>query len=101
MLQPFAFLGRGLSLGAAAARVRRTRAETAKRNTPLAKRRIATHRSDTAKTRKDAVREKKAGSAKVLGVTKDGVRILKPKGRATHFTQKELLDAVRAAKGAS
>jgi hypothetical protein len=54
-----------------------------------------------AKTRKNAVREKKAAFAKVLGVTKDGVRILKPKGRATHFTQKELRDAVRATKGAS
>lgn len=30
----------------------------------------------------------------VLGTTKDGVRILKPNGRATHFTPKELRDAV-------
>jgi hypothetical protein len=30
----------------------------------------------------------------VLGTTKDGVRILKPNGRPTHFTQKELRDAV-------
>ncbi|MFO1102380.1 MAG: hypothetical protein U1E20_05690 [Methylocystis sp.] len=40
---------------------------------------------------------------KVLGVTKDGVRILKPKGKATHFSTKEIRDAistVRAAKRA-
>ncbi|RNJ51753.1 hypothetical protein [Methylocystis hirsuta] len=40
---------------------------------------------------------------KVLGVTKDGVRILKPKGEATHFSSKEIRDAiatVRAAKRA-
>ncbi len=40
---------------------------------------------------------------KVLGVTKDGVRILKPKGNATHFTPKELREAVatvRASKRA-
>lgn len=34
-----------------------------------------------------------AGKA-VLGTTKDGVHILKPNGRATHFTQKEVRDAV-------
>ena len=40
---------------------------------------------------------------KVLGTTKDGVRILKPKGKATHFSAKEIRDAistVRAAKRA-
>ncbi|MBM3550677.1 MAG: hypothetical protein FJX45_02695 [Alphaproteobacteria bacterium] len=40
---------------------------------------------------------------KVLGKTKDGVRILKPKGKATHFSEKEIRDAistVRAAKRA-
>lgn len=45
----------------------------------------------------------KAVAAKVLGTTKDGVRILKPKGKATHFTAKELQGAiasVRAAKKA-
>jgi hypothetical protein len=31
----------------------------------------------------------------VLGVTRDGVRILKP-GRGTHFTRKEARDAVAA-----
>lgn len=40
-------------------------------------------------------------NAKVLGVTKDGVRILKPKSKATHFSAEEIRDAiatVRAAK---
>lgn len=46
---------------------------------------------------------KRAAGTKVLGTTKDGVLILKPKGAPTHFTQKELRDAVatvRAARGA-
>jgi hypothetical protein len=46
---------------------------------------------------------KTSGGADVLGVTNDGVRILKPKGRATHFTRKELratVATVRAAKQA-
>ena len=34
------------------------------------------------------------GSYEVLGTTKDGVKILKPKGRATHFTEKELREAI-------
>ncbi|HUZ91759.1 MAG TPA: hypothetical protein VMU78_07650 [Methylocella sp.] len=37
---------------------------------------------------------------KVLGTTKDGVRILKPKGKATHFTQKELRSAVASVRAA-
>jgi hypothetical protein len=39
--------------------------------------------------------------AKVLGTTFDGVRILKPKGKATHFTVPELeaaISRVRAAR---
>ena len=36
----------------------------------------------------------------VLGVTKDGVRILKTRGKATHFTTKEIRKAVAAAKAA-
>ncbi len=43
---------------------------------------------------------KRFGGPKVLGVTKDGVRILKPKGKATHFTPKELRDAVATARAA-
>lgn len=42
-------------------------------------------------------------ASKVLGTTKDGVRILKPKGKATHFSAKEIREAistVRAAKRA-
>ncbi len=42
----------------------------------------------------------KARGAKVLVTTKDGVRILKPKGKATHFTEKELDDAIAAARSA-
>ena len=43
------------------------------------------------------VRDSKSGKSvagKVLGTTRDGVRILKPRGNATHFTQKELREAV-------
>lgn len=42
----------------------------------------------------------KSVSGKVLGTTKDGVRILKPKGKATHFTQKELRSAVASVRAA-
>jgi hypothetical protein len=40
------------------------------------------------------------GGYKVLGTTKDGVKILKPKGRATHFTEKELRDAIAIVRSA-
>jgi hypothetical protein len=33
-------------------------------------------------------------ASRVLGTTTDGVKILKPKGRATHFTDKEIRDAI-------
>jgi hypothetical protein len=36
----------------------------------------------------------------VLGVTRDGVRILKQPGGATHFTAKELHDAIRLVREA-
>lgn len=39
----------------------------------------------------------KASAGSVLGVTRDGVRILN-QGKATHFTQKELRDAVRSVR---
>jgi hypothetical protein len=42
----------------------------------------------------------KSVAGKVLGTTKDGVRILKPKGYATHFTQKELRSAVASVRAA-
>ena len=48
-----------------------------------------------------AIRDSKSGKSvagKVLGTTRDGVRILKPRGNATHFTQKELRDAVARAR---
>lgn len=50
--------------------------------------------SKTARASKSA----KSAASKVLGVTRDGVRILKPRGKATHFTQKELRDAVARAR---
>ncbi len=37
-------------------------------------------------------------TTKVLGITKDGVRILKPRGKATHFTQRELRSAIASAR---
>lgn len=43
------------------------------------------------------------GTSRVLGTTKDGVDILKPRGRSTHFTVKELraaITSVRASKEA-
>jgi len=40
------------------------------------------------------------GGSRVLGTTKDGVHILKPTGKATHFTPKELRDAVATARAA-
>jgi hypothetical protein len=43
-------------------------------------------------------RTAKSAASKILGITKDGVRILKPRGKATHFTQKELRDAVARAR---
>jgi hypothetical protein len=55
------------------------------------------------KTRYGGKSTKLVAGTKVVGTTKDGVRILKPKGKATHFTQKELhgaIASVRAAKKA-
>jgi hypothetical protein len=49
------------------------------------------------KTSKAASRK----GSKVLGTTFDGVQILKPKGKATHFTVRELeaaISRVRAAR---
>lgn len=39
-----------------------------------------------------------SGGYRVLGTTRDGVAILKPKGSATHFTDKELVQAIQAAR---
>jgi hypothetical protein len=41
----------------------------------------------------------KSAAGKILGVTKDGVRIL-DQGRATHFTAKELRSAVKSVQAA-
>ena len=46
------------------------------------------------KSARDARTGRFIGSYEVLGTTKDGVKILKPKGRATHFTEKELREAI-------
>ena len=51
-------------------------------------------------SKKTAARRKTVGKvegAKVLFTTKDGVRILKPKAKATHFTEKELESVIAAA----
>jgi hypothetical protein len=48
----------------------------------------------TSKTSKAASRK----GSKVLGTTFDGVRILKPKGKATHFTTGELRRAIANAR---
>ena len=50
------------------------------------------------KTPQPVKARKKLAGPKVLGVTTDGVRILKPKGNATHFTPKELREAVATVK---
>jgi hypothetical protein len=56
---------------------------------------------------KQSIRPKLTGKAakasrrpKVVGVTKDGVRILASKGKATHFTAKEIREAVAAVRAA-
>jgi hypothetical protein len=41
---------------------------------------------------------KVVGASKVLGMTKDGVRILKPRGRPTHFSQSEIREAVASVR---
>ncbi len=53
-----------------------------------------------AKIARDAKTGRIVGGYKVLGTTKDGVKILKPKGRATHFTEKELRDAIATVRSA-
>jgi hypothetical protein len=47
-----------------------------------------------AKASKAPGAKKAAAGSKVLGTTFDGVQILKPKFKATHFTNKELRDAI-------
>jgi len=53
-------------------------------------------KSDPIKPRREAktvARDARTGEF-IIGTTRDGVRILKPKGKATNFTQKELRDAI-------
>lgn len=52
----------------------------------------------TIKTDRSGKTSKFVGTSRVLGTTKDGVNILKPRGRPTHFTAKELRDAILAAR---
>jgi hypothetical protein len=51
-------------------------------------------------TGRDTKTGRVVGGYKVLGTTKDGVRILKPKGHATHFTDKELRKAIATVRSA-
>jgi hypothetical protein len=46
-------------------------------------------------------RTAKSAARKILGITKDGVRILKPRWNATHFTQKEVRRAVARARASN
>ena len=65
----------------------------------------STHRKSMAKnTTPKVARNAKGGrfvgGYKVLGTTTDGVKILKPKGHPTHFTEKELRDAITVVRSA-
>jgi hypothetical protein len=55
---------------------------------------------ETSKAVRNAQTGRLVGGYKVLGTTKDGVKILKPKGRATHFTEKELREAIATVRSA-
>jgi hypothetical protein len=57
-------------------------------------------KSITPKAGRSANGERSVDGYKVLGTTKDGVRILKPKGHATHFTDKELRKAIATVRSA-
>jgi hypothetical protein len=52
-----------------------------------------------ARARKTPAKTGKAGN--VLGTTADGVRILKPKGKATNFTARELQAAIASIRARS
>jgi hypothetical protein len=57
-------------------------------------------KDNSSRTGRDAKAGRIVGGYKVLGTTKDGVRILKPKGHATHFTDKELRKAIATVRSA-
>jgi hypothetical protein len=57
-------------------------------------------KDNSSRTGRDAKVGRVVGGYKVLGTTKDGVRILKPKGHATHFTDKELRKAIATVRSA-
>lgn len=46
------------------------------------------------KKSKAPARQTTVGGYKILGTTSDGVKILKPRTKATHFTDKELREAI-------
>ncbi len=43
-------------------------------------------------------KSKRAPKSQILGVTHDGVEILKPRGKPTHFTNRELVETIRRVK---
>jgi hypothetical protein len=57
-------------------------------------------KDNSSRTSRDAKAGRFIGGYKVLGTTKDGVRILKPRGHATHFTDKELRKAIATVRSA-
>jgi hypothetical protein len=50
----------------------------------------------SSKAKPSVGRAKRRGEPRVLGVTKDGVKILASKVKPTHFTTKEIRDAIAA-----
>jgi hypothetical protein len=50
------------------------------------------------RTLNDGVKAEYVGGRRVIAVTEDGVRILRPRKRATHFTDKQAQTAVAYAK---
>lgn len=50
------------------------------------------------RTLKDGTTAQYVGRRRVLSVTSDGVVILRPKGKATHFTDRQVIDAVAKAR---
>jgi hypothetical protein len=71
--------------------------KTIEQGEALAKPRDCVHLGAMAKTAQKSKSQKSAKKSRgpeVLGVTSEGVRILKPRGKATHFTAKEISEAV-------
>jgi hypothetical protein len=66
----------------------------------MAKDITTSRKSTTTRDARKANAGRVVGGYKVLGITKDGVQILKPKGHPTHFTEKELRDAIEVVRSA-